>query len=739
MHFRSMPMRLVAGLAGGVLVAGLITMAPAAVFAVAPTGDIVNVHVSQSDGTPLAGVDINYKCGTSTIDWGVTDSGGGVHGRLPDGSTCTFIATYRGTSDDTTLIIASSPTNVFFQTSAVTVTLADHSGGPLGGGVASYKAPATTGSTYFLNATSAASTTDALTGAVTGQLFDGTYDFRMVYGPGSDWKDNVPVSGATTVPFQTGLLSIVYSNALSYGGTLGNSAFFTKTGTELLPGTYNFHPRSVGYNPAGSGCQPITIDAPAAGATATKTILAAQLIDSAGNPLADGTFDYYAAGWHTSVGTTDSSGAACVVVDGALGSNTYARMHYAGTSQQIGPQDAATNSVFNFQTTDVTVQLENHLGNLIDTGTASYFAVSWHTIGATSGGQVHVKMLPGSYSFRMAYNGRSQDLNAVAISNSPTTVTFQTALVNLHFSGTTQYIANGVWAPFSNPSEMLPVATTYGFSGTGHPRQQLTFTPTAGTVLEKTIAYLTVLESNGTTGVPGVTFVWQIFGSPPDQAVPGSTNAQGVLLHVMDGYNNTATRYVPTYLGGTGPRMDPLPATQSFVTWQLINVTVNLTDVNSALTGNPLVTYEYPGGGRHVFGTLSNGTASLEMMPTSGYVAFYIDNFNNTNARINASPMNTNNYVVNFEAGRIVDTAGYLNHWRISGGTNTSAGNAIGYHVDVLPNTAFYFYPTAGESPAGADRHRCRPDAHVHGPRWDLHHYSVTNHRIRWVQRPSAC
>jgi hypothetical protein len=270
------------------------------------------------------------------------------------------------------------------------VTLSDHNGNGLAGGVASYKSGPTT---LYLNGTSGASTTDG-SGQVTGQLFDGTYDFRMQYNQGTEWKYGVSVSNGSTVAFQTGLLSIVYSNPISYGGSVGDSTFFTKAGTELLPGTYNFHPRNVGY-PSNSGCKPISIDSPAAGTTATKSIIAAELKNSTGAPLSGGTVGYWYMGWHGDhntygdFGPTDSHGAACIVFDGDLSGYNYTSvaMFYNHTRQQKGPQNVASNSVFSFQTGEV----------VSDGGTATtyYHGGYWPF---TNG----MELLPGSYYFQFS-------------------------------------------------------------------------------------------------------------------------------------------------------------------------------------------------------------------------------------------------------------------------------------------------------------------------------------------------
>src|SRR6185437_8452793 len=71
------------------------------------------------------------------------------------------------------------------------------------------------------------------------------------------------------------------------------------------------------------------------------------------------------------------------------------------------------------------VQLRNSANLPLDTGNASYYAGGWHTIGDTTGGAVHVEMLPGAYSFAMTYNGTREQLNGVDITTT-NPVVFQT-------------------------------------------------------------------------------------------------------------------------------------------------------------------------------------------------------------------------------------------------------------------------------------------------------------------------
>jgi len=369
------------------------------------------------------------------------------------------------------------------------------------------------------------------------------------------------------------------------------------------------------------------------------------------------------------------------------------RMTYLGTTQEKHTNSATVT----YQTHLVTVELKNSSGNLIQNSNATIIYQpgsigSYVPFGSNAelqaNGWTSMETLPLTNRYRMTYLGATQEKQTDSA-----TVTYQTTNVKLHFSGTITYQSggSGPYNPFpKSPSslELLPASYRFRFDG-GYEWQ----TSISGSLMEKTIAYLRVLKSNGITGQDGVTFIWQIHGSGLDQPVPGSTDSKGVLLHIMDGYNNSLTRYLPTYLGGVGPRRDPRPATESFVNWQLINVTVKLTDVDNDVISDatPLVTFEYPGGGRRTFGNLFQGQLSKEMMPTSGYVAFFIDDYNKTKQRKDASPMNTSPFVHTFQCGKIVDDGYNVFYFRIYGGQNNSDLATYDW-LWVLPNTQFYFY-----------------------------------------------
>ena len=142
---------------------------------------------------------------------------------------------------------------------------------------------------------------------------------------------------------------------------------------------------------------------------------------------------------------------------GGTGSNGYVRiellpvsgyyfnMTYKNVLQQQGPMSvgpALTQDV-NFQTTEVSINLNNHLGTPIaalDAGTAGYYSPTtstWYNLGGTGiNGYVKIELLPvPGYYFKMNYNNVEKQLGppTVTVGSGPTqNVDFQTTQVSLN-------------------------------------------------------------------------------------------------------------------------------------------------------------------------------------------------------------------------------------------------------------------------------------------------------------------
>ena len=397
-------------------------------------------------------------------------------------------------------------------------------------------------------------------GEVSIEMLPGSYSFAMVYNHTRQQYNYVDVTTTNPVIFQTGRLTAYFSQAFNWN----NSQFynFDAPTMEFLPGTIYLD--LVG---SGSRCQTPAITI-AAGDHLVKSGIATRLTDSSNHPIAGGVATAYVGGWKT-VGTTNSYGYACAAFDGTLG-NTSVRMVYNGSSQKI-TQHQPTNSIYAFQTGDVTLELRNSGNGLIDTGMASYYASGWHTIGNTSGGQVHVDLLPGSYSFAMKYNGTRQQMNHVAVADG-SVVTFQTTGVTVELrnssgvlfdTGSASYYASG-WHSIGDTSggtatvEMLPGSYSFAmkYNGTRQQKNGVNITSTNPVVFQTVAVELQLQDHSGSaldTGSPSYyasgwhSIADTVGGSSTVEMLPGSYSfamKYNGTRQQMNGVNITSTNPV---------------------------------------------------------------------------------------------------------------------------------------------------------------------------------------------------
>ncbi len=191
--------------------------------------------------------------------------------------------------------------------------------------------------------------------------------------------------------------------------------------------------------------------------------LTVTLTNSSGALLTNGSLQYYEGAWKDAVNNGD--GTFTIITDKQTLS---IRMTYEGGSQQIN-NVPAQNNTYTFQTVNASVQLKNSLGELLPEGQVQYYAGSWRNFGTTQNGIAAKELLPNTYSFRMTYEGGSNDKQQ-NIGDNPT-VAFQTVNASVQLknslgnlisdAGTVQYYAGG-WRSFGTitngtvSKELLP-------------------------------------------------------------------------------------------------------------------------------------------------------------------------------------------------------------------------------------------------------------------------------------------
>ena len=176
---------------------------------------------------------------------------------------------------------------------------------------------------------------------------------------------------------------------------------------ELLPVSYSFKMYYLGAAQQISN-QNVSVDPIVTFQTALVT---AALLNSVGIGLEDGLVKYYASGWKD-FGTTDASGQCTMEL---LPVSYSFKMYYLGASQQISNHNIANNNVINFHTSEITVEFRYDDGTLgIDGGIVTYYASGWKDFGVTGSdgpGIVKKELLPVSYSFKMIYDGSTQQIS----------------------------------------------------------------------------------------------------------------------------------------------------------------------------------------------------------------------------------------------------------------------------------------------------------------------------------------
>ncbi|MGA7670638.1 MAG: hypothetical protein WBW04_09460, partial [Nitrolancea sp.] len=234
-----------------------------------------------------------------------------------------------------------------------------------------------------------------------------------------------------------------------------------------------------------------------------------ELKNSSGALIDAGTGSYYAGGWHN-LGDTSSGK---ITLEMLPGTYSFA-MVYQGERNQKS-QNIGTNPTVVFQTEAVTIRLKDHSGNPLDGGPASYYTSGWHDLGNTSGGQVTLEMLPGTYSFAMVYQGernqKSQNVESdpnVVFTTTEVTVAL-TSSTNDSLTGTASYYASG-WHDLGDTSsgsitvEMLPGTYAFAMVYQGERNQKSQdIGADPAVVFQTTLTTIKLVDHTGTTGLSG--------------------------------------------------------------------------------------------------------------------------------------------------------------------------------------------------------------------------------------------
>jgi hypothetical protein len=314
---------------------------------------------------------------------------------------------------------------------------------------------------YYNNGWSAFGTTNEQ-GNISKMIPKGKYTFRMCYDDACiSLRQDIGVNPVVIFSTVEASVKFVDSNSVLVSGGIAsyhsgswklfgitNDTGFAKR--ELLPRTYTF---KMTYDDASVTLrQDISSDPLVNFSTINITI---KLQDSTGNPLDGGVAGYHSGFWKDA-GVTNMSG----MVNIELLPRTYTfKMTYDNASVSLR-QDISSDSIVLFSTVEVTVKLEDSLGNPLADGNASYHAGSWKYFGTTNNtGVTKKELLPRKYTFKIKYDdatiSKRQDISSdplVVFSTVEVTVKLQDSNNNPTENGTVQYHSSS-WKLFGETNE----------------------------------------------------------------------------------------------------------------------------------------------------------------------------------------------------------------------------------------------------------------------------------------------
>ena len=312
------------------------------------------------------------------------------------------------------------------------------------------------------------------------------------------------------------------------------------------------------------------------------------------------------------------------------------KVNWAGASQQKWQTVTLDPATVVFQTTQVSMKLNDHDDNKLTLGgtNTQYYTGTWNGFG-TGITETQMELLPGNYAFRLSYNGATQQKWQVIGSGPLEDVVFKTTKVvmrvekadNTELSGTGAKYYTGSWNMFGTGNtigstmELLPgnYAFVVSYLGTTNQKWQVIGVGPSETVTFTTqLVTMTLIAHDGKTALTGTgaqyyTGSWNDFGS---KSTPTS-------MELLPG--NYAFRL--TYSGATQQKWQDV-GVNSDVVFTTTLVTMKLKNhLGESLTGsNP----KYYTGTWNVFGT-SDTPTSMELLP--GNYAFVVSYLGTTNQK----------------------------------------------------------------------------------------------------------
>jgi hypothetical protein len=207
---------------------------------------VVTLKLNDHTGAPMNGGTARGGVGSSYSTWHVPgqtgDDGDGVLLDMRDGlyTNMSYEMKYNNTAEHKTQDV--SVNSVFeFETQLITLRLETCQGVGLPGGNPRYGVGGTYTTSWFPGGVTGPD------GETTAEFFPGEYSFQMQYqGTADEIMNHKFPDDGTTLTWQTTNLMLNYSGQISYGGSSGDSRWFSKPSMELLPGTYKFHFRGLG-------------------------------------------------------------------------------------------------------------------------------------------------------------------------------------------------------------------------------------------------------------------------------------------------------------------------------------------------------------------------------------------------------------------------------------------------------------------------------------------------------------